>query len=554
MMRFLSLLHIFFAAIFFSSCESTNNKPVASRIYVDSFFYYIERGDAAYAAKTGIKSFEKSLNYYDTAQRIADDTKDTLLLAEAMFAKGRVYDGWNKEPLKTVEYFTNASQLFKALPNSYTRYLYVKHLVAHAYDKMHDSLNTVKVLKEIYHEIKGKDTSLLIQLPFTAEMALISTEVHSYPLAEAILKDLTRRSWIKNDTNTYDYLNHYYLTQSRLDVFYRHVSQSRFVDSLQVVFYNASNIFDKSYYASNLSKLYASMQRFDMAYKFLGHEKHYLDSINNVTDNNNMESALLKSELMAEKRKQEFQQALRQTRLDVIWLLSILLGIITVLSIYLQRQKKKYLLQTKRLASTNKLLDDKVQQIELLNKEIQHRVKNNLHMVFSLLQMQERRSEHEETTQNLQAAMLRIESIASLHNELANNSENPDLAKHIKGLVSSAVNCLSIDKKVITHINIDAAAMPAQHYFALSLILNEWITNTVKYATSKDDLIELNISVRCKGACIDIEFGDNGTNTAQQPDGLGTQIIKMLCRQVSGSLIKLNNNPYHYQLTIPYEQ
>ena len=56
--------------------------------------------------------------------------------------------------------------------------------------------------------------------------------------------------------------------------------------------------------------------------------------------------------------------------------------------------------------------------MELLNKEIQHRVKNNLHMIFSLLQMQERRTDNEEVIEQLQAARLRVESIAALHNQL----------------------------------------------------------------------------------------------------------------------------------------
>ena len=61
----------------------------------------------------------------------------------------------------------------------------------------------------------------------------------------------------------------------------------------------------------------------------------------------------------------------------------------------------------------------------MLNKEIQHCVKNNLHMVYSLLQMQERRTDNEEVIEHLQAARLRVESIAALHNQLLTNPHSP---------------------------------------------------------------------------------------------------------------------------------
>ena len=534
-----------------SGCNMEGNSLSLTSSNKEKVFSLIHSGDNVYAAKAGFQSFAKSLKYYDSAQALAEKTGDTLLLAEAIFARGRVYDAWNKEPQKTIALFIKAAELFAKIPGAYVRHLYVKHLVAHAYDKINDSINATGMLREMYSEIAPKDDSIKIKMPFTSEMALISTEVHSYALADSILTRLTKRAWIRNDTSTYDYLDHYYLTQSRLDVYYRKLKYSLYTDSLQVVAEKKSNLMDKMYYADNISRLYGDMGKFDEGYKYAVLFKQASDSLNNPLGIGVMQTALQRSELLAEQRKMEYQEAVRSNKIKVIWLLSILLGIITILSIYLQRQKSKYLHQSKQLSNTNKSLDEKVSQVELLNKEIQHRVKNNLHMIFSLLQMQERRSVNPETIENLQAARLRIESIAALHNQLLNNN-GLDFTKYLQGLISSAVNCLANEKKIVTHIAADTNELSTNNYFPLSLILNEWVTNSVKYAHSKDDMIELNISIKKIEEEICVEYFDNGIRQQPQPEGLGTQIINLLCRQIKGKLTTLNDNSYHYQLCIPY--
>ncbi len=150
--------------------------------------------------------------------------------------------------------------------------------------------------------------------------------------------------------------------------------------------------------------------------------------------------------------------------------------------------------------------------------------------------------------------MLRIENIAALHNEIMSSNGKPDLRKHIQHLVSSAVNCLESDKNVVTDIFFDNVNISEKNYMPLSLVINEWITNSVKYAATKNSLLELNISVKNKGDKLFISYNDNGVVQCKQAAGLGTEIINMLCRQMSGDLKIVNNNPYHYELSIAYEQ
>ena len=81
--------------------------------------------------------------------------------------------------------------------------------------------------------------------------------------------------------------------------------------------------------------------------------------------------------------------------------------VISLLRFCLYQQARRARRQAADMVAANHSLDEQAAQVGLLNKEIQHRVKNNLHMVFCLLQVPEPRTDNEEVVEQLQAARLR---------------------------------------------------------------------------------------------------------------------------------------------------
>ena len=523
------------------------------------FFELLRAGDSMYAEKKGYRSFANAQRYYDSAQVLADRSQDTLLLAEAVFARGRVYDAWNKEPQKTVDYFRRATDLFAYLPAQRRRYFYAKFLLAHAYDKVPDSMRTVQVLRQLRHELAGQPDALLRQVPTTVEMALTATQVHNYALADSLLRQLVRRAWVRNDPETYDYLTHYYLAQARLDVLYRHRRPAPYLDSLAGL--RATNVMDRVYYGHNLSDLYAAAGQYPAAYAALVRANRLGDSLSDGGDVAQIRQRLLLSEEQAAQRQGQYEAGRQRARTGGLWGLGGGLAIISLLSFYLYRQVRTsrgraqaLALANTALADSNERLDQQVAQVELLNKEIQHRVKNNLHMIYSLLQMQERRTNNEEVIGHLRAARLRVESIAALHNQLLTNPEAPDLAAYLRGLISSVVSCLATDRQVVTHLQTSEMSLSPSSYLALSLILNEWVTNSIKYAATTENLLEISVHVRHEAGTACLTYADNGcppAGAAQPPAGLGTQIISLLTRQLGATLRTPPGQPYHYDLCIP---
>jgi two-component sensor histidine kinase len=540
------------------SCRSDDRaggEPSRWRSDSLAFYAYIDAGDSVYAQKNGYASFAQSLAYYDSAGALADRSGDSLLRAEAIFAKGRVYDAWNKQPRQTIAHFARAAQWFRAIPGQYTRYIYAQHLLAHAYDKRKDSLRAVRVLNGLYQELNPRDTALLRQIPCTAEMALIATEVRAYPLAARILERLTRRAWMRNDPDTYDYLNHYYLTQSRLDVYWRKPRHSDYLDSLRSVYEASTNLMDRLYYGQALAELHAARGDYATAGRYYAQVSPLQARLDNDRDVESMHQAVLQSEVLVERNKLAYRQSLNRLYRTATWVLSGLLALITLLSTGLYWRNRTFRRQARQLAAVNRQLDEKVGQVELLNKEIQHRVQNNLHMVYGLLQMQERRTDAPQAVAALQSARRRIERIVEMHQQLLINQEPPDLTAYFHDLIQSVGSGLPDERPLQAHLRIEVPALPAPLRLPVSLIINEWVTNSVKYARPAGPALEISLCIRQEAGTVWVDYADNGPVPAGPvpAPGMGLQIVRLLSRQVNATLTTPPASPYRYQLSVPVE-
>jgi two-component sensor histidine kinase len=527
--------------------------PVHAEPDTALFNAFIRRGNQAYAQKASYASFTQSLRYFDSATVIAEQSGNILLRARATAARGRIYDAWNREPQKTVDLFDKAAALyFEAGEEEY--YFYLKHLLAHAYDKMRDSVGATGVLREMIRELNGRDTATLHRYGFLCETALIATQVRAYTLADSILNRLTRRSWITNDPASYNYLDHYYLTQSRLDVYWRKKSVSPYLDSLAAAYARVRPMFDRVYYASELANLYGTVGDYATAYRYRTAQGMLTDSLTLNGEMEQMQRSLIASEAAAEHRKQQYERMVSRARTAAIWVLSGLLAVITVLSIYLFRRNRKYRVQSQHLQAANTELDTQVGKVEVLNKEIQHRVKNNLYTIYSLLHMQQDSTDNEEVIAHLEAARLRVESVAALHDHLQAGTDAVDFGAYIKTLINKVVSCYAERRSVVTHMEVEPVSLPINTCFALSLILNEWITNSIKYAVTQNDVLTMDVRIRNvqDGVCID--YSDDGTPPARRADkeGLGTSIVRLLTAQVRGTLTTAAGGPYCYNLCIPH--
>ena len=179
---------------------------------------------------------------------------------------------------------------------------------------------------------------------------------------------------------------------------------------------------------------------------------------------------------------------------------------------------------------------------KFLLKEINHRVKNSLAIVSSMLNLQARDIANPELTEHLNEAAYRIAAIGKAHDQLSYNSniERMDIGQYIKDI------CNDLDRSV-AHCNVvadavDGIIVKTDKAISIALIVNELITNAAKYAYNNDaggtiwikvsphDQDTFSITVRDEGVGLPIDFD------LHKAKGLGMRIITAFSKQVNATV------------------
>ena len=180
---------------------------------------------------------------------------------------------------------------------------------------------------------------------------------------------------------------------------------------------------------------------------------------------------------------------------------------------------------------------------ELLLKEIHHRVKNNLQVIASLLNMQMHRVEDEKCKAVLKDCHSRVQSMALIHQKLheSGNLSRIDFEAYARGLATELFDSYHVSPgQVSLHIEIADAALAIDEAIPLGLILNELMSNALKYAFPNGRAGDIRVHLRSvSDQQWEFSFGDNGIGLPEKtlpghPSSLGLQIVEALSRQVHG--------------------
>ncbi|KRB56559.1 sensor histidine kinase [Flavobacterium sp. Root186] len=236
-----------------------------------------------------------------------------------------------------------------------------------------------------------------------------------------------------------------------------------------------------------------------------------------------------------------------------IWSLILLLVIIALLfNRYRLKQRNHAKLEIKEKEINQKninlkhLLDEK----EWLLKEIHHRVKNNLQTVISLLNSQSAYLENDMALSAIKNSQHRIHSMSLIHQKLYNseNISTINMPNYIKELVEYLRESFSLGQRIRFEVKVDPLELDVAHAVPLGLILNEAITNSIKYAFPEDrtGMIYITLETKAENEYL-LTISDNGigfdlnlSNT--KTNSFGMSLIKGLTDDLDGKLTIENNN------------
>jgi two-component system, sensor histidine kinase PdtaS len=235
---------------------------------------------------------------------------------------------------------------------------------------------------------------------------------------------------------------------------------------------------------------------------------------------------------------QQLKQAKIQTQNYLLWGGGLALLLITLLSILLFRQWKVQ-------KELNHILSDKSEKIKLLNRELNHRVKNNLAFMTSLMEMQARRAESHEAREALLGSEARLRTLSLVHSSLYIKGEDNTVNIHdyLNELIQGLFDYFVVDGKKINFDNeIESLELDAEDAMRIGLVINELVTNSVKHAFVHHPEPGIRIQIKKdKNGIIDIHYADNERGKIDIPpnieddtgsSSLGLKLIKLLTMQL----------------------
>ena len=182
---------------------------------------------------------------------------------------------------------------------------------------------------------------------------------------------------------------------------------------------------------------------------------------------------------------------------------------------------------------------------EVLLKEIHHRVKNNLQIVSSLLDMGSMQTQNQEVIDLIMDCRNRINSMALVHSQLYKDERlnQIDMEKHIQELSKRLLQIYEMEKTITLDIKPTDVYLPITRAVPCALVLNELISNTLKHAYRDGQKGKIDISMqRSDGDTFSIKVKDDGIGIPEEIDinktnSLGLSLVRNLVfRQLGGKL------------------
>jgi two-component sensor histidine kinase/ABC-type amino acid transport substrate-binding protein len=231
--------------------------------------------------------------------------------------------------------------------------------------------------------------------------------------------------------------------------------------------------------------------------------------------------------------------------------ISIFIAIILFWNKSLKKEISKRKIIEVALESALNSSNKKSEERKVLLQEIHHRVKNNLQIIVSLLRLQQNETD-ELLGKKLNETITRINAIALVHEKvyLSDDLAKINLKQYVRELASDIINSFTRRNvpNLIVESNIDEVDLKS--LVPMALILNELITNSLKYGVGSVQNGEIYISLNKKEELVSLTYRDNGKwiEPLDSSKGFGHTLIDSFTEQLEGSYKRetLNQTSYKF--------
>lgn len=317
--------------------------------------------------------------------------------------------------------------------------------------------------------------------------------------------------------------------------------------ALKIISKNKSTAYSTTYEVR--SDIFKRIGNLDSAY-------HYFKMFHDLQEQEHQRNEIIKIKQISEQYQNKKKEELIKSKNNQMILIVSMLVIIILATILLYIQNRKINSRNKiinlQLAELTKTLEQK----QVLLSELQHRVKNNLQHVISILEIQKESVDFNNIEELIRENQNRIHSMALLHRKLnvTDNANEVELCRYVNELSELVKNSYDNEKKEIAlQVKCEIENINIEKALPLGLIITELVSNSMKHAFKKQNQGIINIEIfNSKNlGLIQFHFRDNGIGfdfNKQSEKGLGQEIIKGLIEQLNGKFE--TNSENGFQLSI----
>jgi two-component sensor histidine kinase len=253
-----------------------------------------------------------------------------------------------------------------------------------------------------------------------------------------------------------------------------------------------------------------------------------------------------------------------QTRnwiMGVAILLFIITGLLINNSRVKQHANKELQYQQKEIQAKNKSLQHLLMEKDWLVKEIHHRVKNNLHTIIGLLHTQSGFLKTEEALLAINDSQHRIQTMSLIHEKLFQSGDlsTIEMSAYIQELVGYLKHSFDAGQRILFKLNTEEIELKLSHSLPLGLILNEAITNSIKYAFPANGNGTITVSLKHLAyQQYLVSIADNGIGLPadfdlEKSSSMGMSLMAGLSEDIYGSFSIKNNNGTEINILFLYD-
>ena len=194
------------------------------------------------------------------------------------------------------------------------------------------------------------------------------------------------------------------------------------------------------------------------------------------------------------------------------------------------------------LRDANAALERRNQEKETLLKEIHHRVKNNLQVISSLLNLQAQGADEPSIRAFVEKNQSRVRSMALVHEHLyqSDDLQSVPMDAYLRAVVDGIKQAQDVGHRVHCGVRADHIVLPIDRAIPCGLIVNEVVTNALKHAFPNDRLGRVNVSMsKTPDGSLELEIKDDGIgiqSTTERQQSFGLRLVRMLATQLHANI------------------